>query len=61
MALKEKRPQGAQGPVLERGAEQTAVIWGEGCGCTESTCLTQAGMIREAFLEEVALELNLGG
>lgn len=47
--------------MLERGAEQTAVIWGEGYGCTESTCLTQAGMIREAFLEEVALELNLGG
>lgn len=32
---------------------------GEGCGCTVFNCLTLAGMVREAFLEEAALKLNL--
>lgn len=40
------------------GRERMAVIWGEGCGYTESNCLTLAEMVREAFLEKAALKLN---
>lgn len=45
--------------MLETGGELTAVTRGEGCGCTVSNCLTLAGMVREALLEEAALKLNL--
>lgn len=59
MALEKKMSRGAQSPVLETGGELTAVTRGEGCGCTVSNCLTLAGMVREALLEEAALKLNL--
>lgn len=42
----------------DRRVELTAVIWGEGCECTESNWLAQAEMVREAFLEEAILKLN---
>lgn len=41
--------------------ELTAVIWGEGCERTESNSLAQAGIVREAFLEEMAIRLSLAG
>lgn len=55
MALQKRPPN----PVLETGVELTAGIRGEGYGRTESNCPIPAEMIREAFLEEAALEMNL--
>lgn len=33
----------------DRRVELTAVIWGEGCECTESSRLAQAEMVREEY------------